>query len=81
MNREAVHDYASEEVIPDGNLVVSATSSTLTSMGQSFSFMFSTGGQGWCDSTTTFLLAPDDEAFEEYYTNFLTLTVRNRGYR
>ncbi len=78
INREAVHDYSSEEVIPDGKLVVSATSSTLTSMGQSFSFMFSTGGQGWCDSTTTFLLAPDDEAFEEYYANFLTLTVEER---
>ena len=53
------------EALPDENLMVSVTSSTKTSMGQSFTLMFSTGGQGWCDSTTTFLLAPDDPDFGE----------------
>ena len=78
VKKAAARDYATEEVIPNGNLVVSATSSTLTSMGQSFSFMFSTGGQGWCDSTTTFLLAPDDENFEEYFKTFSEWTVEQR---
>lgn len=77
--KEIVHDYSSETEMPEGNLIVSATSSTLTSMGQSFSLSFTTGGQGWCDSTTTFLLAPDDAAFDEYYTKtFSELTVDER---
>ena len=78
IQKEAAPDFSGEEVIPDGNLMVSATSSTLTSMGQSFSLTFSTGGQGWCDSTTTFLLAPDDEGFEEYFETFSNLTIEER---
>ena len=76
--REAAPDYSSEVEIPDGNLVVSATSSTKTSMGQSFTFMFSTGGQGWCDATTSFLLAPDDADFDEYLKDFNSKTAEER---
>ena len=76
--REAAPDYSSEAEIPDGNLVVSATSSTKTSMGQSFTFMFSTGGQGWCDATTSFLLAPDDADFDEYLKDFNSKTAEER---
>ena len=78
VKKEAARDYSAEEVIPNGNLVVSATSSTLTSMGQSFSLTFSTGGQGWCDSTTSFLLAPDDENFDDYFKTFSEWTVEQR---
>ena len=76
--KEAVHDFTGEEVVPDGNLVVTATSSTKTSMGQSFNLTFSTGGQGWCDSTTTYLLAPDDPDFDEYYKALMEKTVEER---
>ena len=79
LKKEIVHDYSAEVEIPDGNLVVSATASSLTEMGQSFSFMFTTGGQGWCDSTTTFLLAPDDPDFDKYIEEvFSPLTVDQR---
>ena len=76
--KEAAHDYTSEVEIPEGNLMVSATSSTKTSMGQSFSLTFSTGGQGWCDATTTFLLAPDDSEFDAYFKELSEKTVEER---
>ncbi len=76
--KEAAHDYTSEVEIPDGNLMVSATSSTQTSMGQSFSLTFSTGGQGWCDATTSFLLAPDDADFDTYFKELSEKTVEER---
>ena len=47
MKAETARDYSSEADVPDGKLTISTTSSTLTSMGQSFSFTFATGGQGW----------------------------------
>ena len=78
VKKEAAPDFTGEETIPEGNLIVSATSSTLTSMGQSFSLTFATGGQGWCDSTSTFLLAPDDADFDEYFTDFSNKTVEER---
>ena len=78
IKNEAVRDYSGEEEITNGNLVVSATASTLTSLGQSFSLTFSTGGQGWCDSTNTFLLAPEDSEFDDYFKKFSELTVEER---
>ena len=41
VKKEAARDYAGEELISDGKLVVTATSSTYTSLGQSFSLTFS----------------------------------------
>ena len=76
--KAAAPDFSSEVEIPDGNLMVSASSSTKTSMGQSFTFMFSTGGQGWCDATSSYLLAPDDANFDEYLTEFNTKTAEER---
>ena len=76
--REAAHDFTGEVEVPDGNLIVSATSSTKTSMGQSFTLMFSTGGQGWCDATTSFLLAPDDTEFDVYFKALMEKTVEER---
>ena len=78
MLKEAVRDFSSEQDVPEGKLSISTTSSTLTSMGQSFSFTFSTGGQGWQDTTKTFLLAPDDADFDAYYDEFSKLTVEDR---
>ena len=75
---EAARDYSSESDVPSGQLSISTTSSTLTSMGQSFSFTFATGGQGWQDTTKTFLLAPDDADFNAYYQEFSQLTVEER---
>lgn len=76
--KKAAYDFSSEEALPDENLMVSVTSSTKTSMGQSFTLIFSTGGQGWCDSTTTYLLAPEDPDFDAYYKEFSKLTVEER---
>ena len=78
VKKEAARDYAGEELISDGKLVVTATSSTYTSLGQSFSLTFSTGGQGWCDTTQTFLLAPDDSEFEKFYTEISAKTSEER---
>ena len=78
MKAETARDYSSEADVPDGKLTISTTSSTLTSMGQSFSFTFATGGQGWQDTTRTYLLAPDDADFSDYYAKFLELTVDER---
>ena len=78
VKREAARDFSSEVEIPDGNLMVSATSSSKTSMGQSFTFMFSTGGQGWCDSTSSYLLAPDDADFDAYFKVFSEKTAEER---
>lgn len=75
---ETARDYSGETDVEEGKLTISTTSSTLTSMGQSFSFTFATGGQGWQDTTKTYLLAPDDAEFSEYYANFLQLTVEER---
>ena len=78
LKETANRDYSGEVDVPAGTLSVSATSSTLTSMGQSFSLTFSTGGQGFGDNTQNFLLAPKDEAFEAYYADFVKLTVEER---
>lgn len=78
VKKEAARDYSGEEAIPNGKLVVTATSSTFTSMGQSFSLTFSTGGQGWCDPTQTFLLAPDDDSFDAYYKEISAKTPEER---
>ena len=78
VHAETARDYSGEQDVPDGKLSISTTSSTLTSMGQSFSFTFATGGQGWQDTTKTYLLAPDDPDFSEYYSNFSQLTVEER---
>ena len=74
----AAPDFTSEAEVPSGNLMVSATSSTKTSMGQSFTFMFSTGGQGWSDATSSYLLAPDDASFDEYLKDFNSKTAEER---
>ena len=76
--KAAAPDFSGEVEIPEGNLTVSATSSTKTSMGQSFTFMFSTGGQGWCDTTTSYLLVPDDASFDDYLADFNTKTADER---
>lgn len=65
------------EVEPEG-LNVSVTSSTKTSTGQSFSFQFSTGGQGFGDTTDTYLIAPDDAEFTTYYNEFSKKTIEER---
>ena len=74
-NAKAAYDFSGEAEIDDGKLMVSATSSTLTDAGQSFSLTFSTGGQGYWDISETFLLAPDDEGFAEYYKEFSDTTI------
>ena len=42
IQKKAVRDYSAEVDEPSGSLTIAATSSTLTSMGQSFSLSFST---------------------------------------
>ena len=77
-NVRAAYAFDGEQEITDGKLMVSAASSTITSAGQSFSLIFSTGGQGYWDTSETYLLAPDDEEFAEYYKEFSELTVEER---
>ena len=74
--RKIDYNFGSETT-PEG-LNVSVTSSTKTSTGQSFSFQFSTGGQGFGDTTDTFLIAPDDENFDSFYTDFSSKSIEER---
>ena len=76
----AVPDFTGEQEFTESDeLKVKAYSSTLTSSGQSFSLVFSTGGQGWWDNTQTWLLAPNDTAYEDYMAEtFDKYTVEER---
>ena len=67
----AAYDFSNEQEFdnPDQQMKVKAYSSTLTSSGQSFSLVFSTGGQGWWDNSQTWLLAPNDTEYESYYND------------
>lgn len=59
-------------------LLVKATSSTKTTMGQSFTFSFSTGGTGYQDASKTFTIAPTDASFSTYYDEFLQMTSEEK---
>ena len=59
-------------------LKVRASSSSKTTMGQSFNFYFSTGGTGYQDATKTFTIAPNDETFDEYFEEFSNLTQEEK---
>ena len=78
LQQKAVRDYSAEVDEPSGSLSIAATSSTLTSMGQSFSLSFSTGGQGFCDTTSSYLLAPKDDSFDAYYAEFSKMSADER---
>ena len=78
IQHKAVRDYSAEVDEPTGKLSIAATSSTLTSMGQSFSLSFSTGGQGFCDTTSSYLLAPKDDSFDAYYVEFSKMSGDDR---
>lgn len=52
--------------------------STITSTSHSFQFTFSTGGQGYADNTTTYLLAPNDEGFQAKIDEINKLTPQER---
>ena len=54
-------------------------SSSITPSSHSFTFTFSTGGQGYSDITSTYLLAPSDDAYQAVYeeVNKMTDTERN----
>ena len=58
-----------KDIDPSNKFKVKAYSSTLTNSGQSFSLVFSTGGQGWWDMTKTWLLAPNDDNYDDYMSN------------
>lgn len=60
--------FPGETELSQDDLKVKVTSSTKTSMGQSFTFYFTTGGEGYQDGTKTFLIAPNDSGFEKYFT-------------
>ena len=61
--------FPGESELSQDDLKVRVTSSTKTSMGQSFNFYFSTGGEGYQDNTKTFLIAPNDAGFDSYFTD------------
>ena len=61
--------FSGESELSQNDLKVRVTSSTKTSMGQSFNFYFTTGGEGYQDNTKTFLIAPNDSGFDDYFTN------------
>ena len=79
--KNAAYDSTSfpgETQIGDHDLSVRASSSSKTSTGQSFSFYFSTGGNGYQDTTKTFVLAPNDSEFAPYFEEFNALTIEEK---
>ena len=70
--------FQGESEIDPATLLVKATSSTKTSMGESFTFSFSTGGTGYQDATKTFTIAPTDSSFSTYYDEFLQMTSEEK---
>lgn len=70
--------FAGEAEIGAEELLVKATSSTKTTMGESFTIAFSTGGTGYQDSTQTFTVAPTDSTFSTYYDEFVELTTEEK---
>ena len=70
--------FAGEQDVDSSQLSVKVTSSTKTTMGQSFTFMFSTGGTGFQDNTRTFVVAPTDSSFSTYYDEFKELTSEEK---
>ncbi len=80
-NKVALYDdtsFAGETEIGAEDLLVKATASTKTTMGESFTFSFSTGGTGYQDSTKTFTIAPTDSSFSTYYDEFVELTTEQK---
>ena len=61
--------FSGEAEIGQNVLKVGITSSSKTTLGQSFNFYFSTGGTGYQDATKTFTVAPNDSSFETYYND------------
>lgn len=70
--------FPGEEELSHEILKVRASSSSKSTLGQSFNFYFSTGGTGYQDSTKTFTVAPNDPDFESYYEEFSNLTEEEK---
>ncbi len=71
--------FPGETELSHDALKVRASSSSKTTMGQSFNFYFSTGGTGYQDSTKTFTVAPNDSTFDDYFNNeFSNLTEEQK---
>ena len=70
--------FSGEEELSHEILKVRASSSSKSTLGQSFNFYFSTGGTGYQDSTKTFTVAPNDPNFDSYYEEFSKLTEEEK---
>jgi hypothetical protein len=70
---------AAEVEVDTSKLSALTISSSITPSSHSFTFTFSTGGQGYSDITSTYLLAPSDDAYQAVYeeVNKMTDTERN----
>ena len=74
------YDFTGETDVASTNLAVKVTAATKTTMGESFTISFSTGGTGYQDNTRSFVVAPTDSAsFTNYYDNeFKDLTLEDK---
>ena len=64
------YSFTGETAISSDKLDVSVVSSNVSSSCHSLTITFSTGGQGFADTTGTFLIAPTEEEFTTFYKEF-----------
>ena len=71
------YNFDGEQTNPS-DLTARITSASKTDLEYSFSFTFSTGGEGFSDSTGLYTVAPQDASFESYYLDFQDLEEEDK---
>ena len=72
---------AAEVEVDTSKLSALTISSSITPSSHSFTFTFSTGGQGYSDTTSTYLVAPSDEGYQAVYEEVNGMTTEERTLR
>ncbi len=79
--RSSWEPNAAEVEVDTSKLSALTISSSITPSSHSFTFTFSTGGQGYSDTTSTYLVAPSDDAYQAVYEEINGMTTEERTAR
>lgn len=72
---------AAEVEVDTSKLSALTISSSITPSSHSFTFTFSTGGQGYSDTTSAYLVAPSDDGYQAVYEEINGMTTEERTLR
>ena len=81
VKRSSWEPDATEVEVDTSKLSALTISSSITPSSHSFTFTFSTGGQGYSDTTSTYLVAPSDDAYQAVYEEINGMTTEERTAR